>query len=1158
MSGNLGVLNILLGLNTANFQSALQKSNYQVKMFAQQTTKDLKEVNVAVQQIEEQFDGLKRIVQNPHVMYGGIVSVKGIIEAADSFGQYSSRLRQATSNLTEFKDIQNQLFDTSNRTFKSYEDATELFIRTSGALKQLGYDAQAAADLVSTVQFGLTVDSADIQKTQSVINALSGAILEGKLDMQKFNSIVSASPSLFQALADSIAGGSQNALRQLVKDGKVTADELVKITQQMDVLGKRADEMPTTVADAFTKLQNNFTRFVGEVNDSYQATQTLSSGISLLADNLDLVVAAGMGFTGIKFAEKTLEYAKSLSSVIEKRQEDLRTAAQQAIKNQALAASNVQLALAELNAVQGTEAASVASLNLRNARMAEAKATQTAEMAQKQYAASLTVAGRALSFVGGPMGLLTLAVTAGATAWAYYKRDTDKAKQSIIDITRPVAELKEEYIKLGRAQRAVVLADLESKIAEKTEPATQKLKDLTRALIDGKWDWQAKEIRSLINNELRGILEDTTLTAAELDKKIVDTLEGWKTKKSSYSGTNLFSEKEIDNLNVLVGELVNAQGEVNKLHSTVKTLENSAKEVSSNVKSFADNLIPKGMDKWEEYIKNLENARDVVGMNTRELAEFQAIQKGANEEQARIAGIVSAQTDAYKDLEQAVKNKDKKAIEAAENNIRLLDIEQQKVALLAEQMATIMQVAENFKKQGVSENIQAGIYRSINEYYGKRQLELSNGDGEQSQKSKDKVAQIKKNALVAVIPKGKGHAGGRSESELQSLTKSLREQYAVLGMTDLEAQKYKINMMQGSAAAKEYAISLAEKISLHKEEAETLKQNRALAEELSVFGDKTFLPLEMMGLGDFAREKMNDLIAVREEYAQKRRQLEENQESESTRISEEAYQARLQALIESENQKLVIIGEGYQKRKDLESNWALGAAEALNNYAAEANNVYASMNNAVSNAFHGMEDALLDFVMTGKANFKDLANSIIRDLMRIFIQQRIIGVFANVLGGLFGGSSHMTFASSESVAASAGVLTPIRSATGGLITGPGTGTSDSIPAMLSNGEYVINAKATRQHFALLEAINKGRIPVYRAMGGVVGSTPRIPTVSGLQTMAAPAGSVTVNITNQSSQPVGGNAKMSTDSMGNAVIEVMLFDLNSNGRYVQQLKSMMGR
>jgi hypothetical protein len=47
-------------------------------------------------------------------------------------------------------------------------------------------------------------------------------------------------------------------------------------------------------------------------------------------------------------------------------------------------------------------------------------------------------------------------------------------------------------------------------------------------------------------------------------------------------------------------------------------------------------------------------------------------------------------------------------------------------------------------------------------------------------------------------------------------------------------------------------------------------------------------------------------------------------------------------------------------------------------------------------------------------------------------------------------------------------------ATGGYIAGPGTGTSDSIPARLSNGEYVVNAAATARNRDLLEAINSGR------------------------------------------------------------------------------------
>jgi len=57
-------------------------------------------------------------------------------------------------------------------------------------------------------------------------------------------------------------------------------------------------------------------------------------------------------------------------------------------------------------------------------------------------------------------------------------------------------------------------------------------------------------------------------------------------------------------------------------------------------------------------------------------------------------------------------------------------------------------------------------------------------------------------------------------------------------------------------------------------------------------------------------------------------------------------------------------------------------------------------------------------------------------------------------------------------------------ATGGKVKGPGTGTSDSIPAMLSNGEFVINAEATKRNVKLLTAINSGRIRKF-AEGGLV-------------------------------------------------------------------------
>jgi len=63
-------------------------------------------------------------------------------------------------------------------------------------------------------------------------------------------------------------------------------------------------------------------------------------------------------------------------------------------------------------------------------------------------------------------------------------------------------------------------------------------------------------------------------------------------------------------------------------------------------------------------------------------------------------------------------------------------------------------------------------------------------------------------------------------------------------------------------------------------------------------------------------------------------------------------------------------------------------------------------------------------------------------------------------------------------------------AAGGPVTGRGGPTSDSIPAMLSNGEYVINAAAVRKlGLPNLNALNSGEVPTGMAGGGLVAPIP---------------------------------------------------------------------
>lgn len=98
-------------------------------------------------------------------------------------------------------------------------------------------------------------------------------------------------------------------------------------------------------------------------------------------------------------------------------------------------------------------------------------------------------------------------------------------------------------------------------------------------------------------------------------------------------------------------------------------------------------------------------------------------------------------------------------------------------------------------------------------------------------------------------------------------------------------------------------------------------------------------------------------------------------------------------------------------------------------------------------------------------------------------------------------------------AAGGGGPATVKAATGGYIRGPGTGTSDSILARLSNREYVINAKRVKQlGVGFFHAINRGKLkdilPGF-ATGGLVAA----PAYAGAR-FRAPTGGRTANETSR--------------------------------------------
>jgi hypothetical protein len=100
-----------------------------------------------------------------------------------------------------------------------------------------------------------------------------------------------------------------------------------------------------------------------------------------------------------------------------------------------------------------------------------------------------------------------------------------------------------------------------------------------------------------------------------------------------------------------------------------------------------------------------------------------------------------------------------------------------------------------------------------------------------------------------------------------------------------------------------------------------------------------------------------------------------------------------------------------------------------------------------------------DELITWKDLFMDSIRSIVAAMQRLvaeMIAALIVQRASNFLGGLFSGGGSVSATHSGGPV---GIPDRVPVATGGYIRGPGTGRSDSIPAWLSNGEFVIRAAA---------------------------------------------------------------------------------------------------
>lgn len=231
---SIGQINISLKLESIKFQSELSKSDHEAHKFVRNFVLNMDHATAKARQFADRSTQyLKNIEQAANNLNSSVSKERfwnvlnrfqlpagQVIAYADSHAELSNKLKLATENEIQHARAMADVYDISLKTAQSTQATSSVYKTFAQNAEHLKIAQADVAKLTEIVAKSVAISGASSATVSNALVQFSQSLLMGKMKAQEFNSLMTQTPSVVQAIAKGL-GVTTAELKAIVDSGEI-------------------------------------------------------------------------------------------------------------------------------------------------------------------------------------------------------------------------------------------------------------------------------------------------------------------------------------------------------------------------------------------------------------------------------------------------------------------------------------------------------------------------------------------------------------------------------------------------------------------------------------------------------------------------------------------------------------------------------------------------------------------------------------------------------------------------------------------------------------------------------------------------------------------------------------------------------------------------